>query len=117
MEVAKESGIAIYTITLRTELQRLLTHDRSTAVSGEFAMRTLAQETGARTFFPAAAAELTGVYGMIADELASQYSLGYISTNARRDGVYRRVMVRATQPGARARAGYVASVTHALGTR
>lgn len=119
MEVARQSGIAIYTITLRTELQRLLAHDKSSAVSGEFAMRTLAQETGARAFFPAAAAELTGVYGVIADELASQYSLGYISTNARRDGAYRRVMVRVTQPGvrARARAGYVASVTHSLGTR
>jgi Ca-activated chloride channel family protein len=119
MDVARQSGIAIYTITLRTELQRLLAHDKSSAVSGEFAMRTLAQETGARAFFPAAAAELTGVYGVIADELASQYSLGYISTNARRDGAYRRVMVRVTQPGvrARARAGYVASVTHSLGTR
>jgi Ca-activated chloride channel homolog len=119
MEVARASGIAIYTITLRTELQRLLAHDKSTAVSGEFAMRTLAQETGARAFFPAAAAELTGVYGMIADELASQYSLGYISTNARRDGAYRRVTVKVTQPGvrARARAGYVASVMHTLGTR
>ena len=119
MEVAKESGIAIYTITLRTDLQRLLAHAKSTAVSGEFAMRTLAQETGARAFFPAAAAELTGVYGTIADELASQYSLGYISTNPRRDGAYRRVVVKVTQPGirARARAGYVASVTHTFGTR
>ena len=52
MEVARQSGIAIYTITLRTDLQRLLAHDKSTAVSGEFAMRTLAQETGARAFFP-----------------------------------------------------------------
>jgi Ca-activated chloride channel homolog len=119
MEVARRSGIAIYTITLRTELQRLLAHDKSTAVSGEFAMRTLAQETGARAFFPATAAELTGVYGMIADELANQYSLGYISTNTRRDGAYRRVTVRVAQPGvrARARSGYVASVTHQLGTR
>jgi len=119
MEVARQSGIAIYTITLRTDLQRLLAHTKTAAVSGEFAMRTLAQETGARAFFPAAAAELTGVYGMIADELASQYSLGYISTNPRRDGAYRRVTVKVTQPGvrARARAGYVASVTHALGTR
>ena len=119
MDVARESGIAIYTITLRTDLQRLLAHHKSIAVSGEFAMRALAQETGARAFFPSAAAELAGVYGMIADELASQYSLGYISTNAKRDGAYRRVMVRVTEPGVRTRArnGYVASVTHQLGTR
>jgi Ca-activated chloride channel family protein len=113
MDVAKESGIAIYTITLRTALQRLLSHDRRTAVAGDFAMRALAQETGARAFFPAAAAELAGVYAVIADELASQYSVGYMSTNARRDGAYRRVTVRVTQPGVRTRTrtGYVASIT------
>jgi VWFA-related protein len=75
-------------------------------------MRALAQETGARAFFPQVATELAGVYGIIADELASQYSIGYMSTNTRRDGAYRRVAVRVTQPGVRprTRAGYVASV-------
>jgi len=118
MEVAKQSGIAIYTITLRTELHRLLTMDKST-VAGDFAMRSLAQETGARAFFPAAAVELTGVYGTIAEELASQYSIGYSSTNPRRDGAYRRVVVKVNQPGirTRTRTGYVASGRHPLGTR
>ena len=82
-------------------------------------MRTLAQETGARAFFPAAAAELAGVYGMIAEELASQYALGYMSTNTVRDGKYRRVSVRVTQPEVRTRTrtGYVASATHPIATR
>ena len=113
MDVAKQSGIAIYTITLRTALQRLLAYDRHTAVAGDFGMRALAQETGARAFFPGAATELAGVYGIIAGELARQYSLGYMSTNTRRDGAYRRVTVRVTQPGmrTRTRTGYVASVT------
>jgi Ca-activated chloride channel family protein len=118
MDAARQSGIAIYTITLRTDLQRLLARDKSTAVSGEFAMRALAQETGARAFFPGVASELTGVYGTIADELASQYSLGYISKNPRRDGAYRRVVVRVTQTGirTRTRAGYVADLTRPVAT-
>jgi Ca-activated chloride channel family protein len=118
MDVARQSGVAIYTITLKTALQRLLAYGKNT-VSGEFAMRTLAQETGARAFFPGAAAELAGVYGVIADELASQYALGYESTNLVRDGKYRRVTVRVTQPEVRTRArmGYVASVTHPNATR
>src|SRR5687767_10375313 len=113
MDVAKQSGIAIYTITLRTDLQRMLANHKTTAVSGEFAMRALAKETGARAFFPDTASELAGVYGTIANELASQYALGYMSTNPRRDGAYRRVVVRVTQPDirTRTRAGYVASVT------
>jgi Ca-activated chloride channel family protein len=117
MDVAKQSGIAIYTITLKTALQRLLAYD--TAISGEYAMRSLAQETGARAFFPAQAAELADVYGIIAEELASQYTLGYISTNSVRDGAYRRVSVRVAQPDVRTRTrtGYVASVTHPNATR
>jgi Ca-activated chloride channel family protein len=119
MDEAKQSGIAIYTITLKTALQRLLAYDKNAAVSGEYAMRTLAQETGARAFFPAQAAELVGVYGLIAEELASQYTLGYISTNSVRDGAYRRVSVRVTQPDVRTRTrtGYVATVTHPNATR
>jgi Ca-activated chloride channel family protein len=119
MDVAKQSGIAIYTITLRTALQRLLAYDTDTSVSSDFAMRALARETGARSFFPRAAAELTGVYGIIADELASQYSIGYTSTNPRRDGAYRRVTVRVTQPEmrTRTRAGYVTNVSTPNATR
>lgn len=119
MDVAKQSGIAIYTITLRTELQRLLASNKTLAVPGEFAMRSLAQETGARAFFPAAAAELAGVYGTIADELASLYSIGYTSTNPGRGGPYRRVVVKVDRPDVRirTRSGYVAGSGPALGTR
>ena len=66
--------------------------------------------TGARSFFPAAITELAGVYGVIAEELASQYSLGYSSSNTRHEGAYRRVDVRIARPGirARTRTGYLA---------
>ena len=39
-------------------------------------MRQLAQETGGRAFFPIKVEDLTSVYAQIADELASQYTLG-----------------------------------------
>ena len=74
-------------------------------------MKALAQETGARSFFPSAIAELSGVYSSIAQELASQYALGYVPKNPRRDGAFRRLTVRiADRPGAapRTRSGYVA---------
>ena len=51
-------------------------------------MRQLAQETGGRAFFPEKIEDLNGVYSQIADELASQYTLGYTSRNiAQRRGV------------------------------
>ena len=48
---------------------------------------------------------------MIAKELASQYALGYVPKNPRRDGAFRRLTVRiADRPGAapRTRSGYIA---------
>ena len=64
----------------------------------EFVLRTLAQDTGGRAFFPTKIEDLTGVYGQIADELASQYTVGYTSANTKRDGAWRRVSVRVSPP-------------------
>jgi len=75
-------------------------------------MKALAQETGARSFFPTQITELAGVYSSIAEELANQYAIGYSSKNGKRDGAFRRVIVRiAEQPAARVRTrtGYLAA--------
>jgi hypothetical protein len=75
-------------------------------------MKSLAQGTGAKAYFPSDISELAGVYSSIADELASQYALAYTSKNARRDGAYRRVIVRVTAvPGVRTRTrnGYLSA--------
>ena len=113
MAVAKEAGISIYTITLRSEYTiRAAAQGRSPRFSeADFAMKSLAQETGARSFFPARIDELAGVYGSIAEELSNQYSIGYSSRNPKQDGAFRRVIVRVTgTPGAqvRTRSGYQA---------
>ena len=105
MDVAKQSGIAIYTITLKSSYARNGANSGSRYFSqSEFAMKALAQETGARAFFPASITELAVVYGTIAEELATQYAIGYTSKNPKRDGAFRRVVVRiADHPGARTR--------------
>ena len=116
MELAKQSGMSIYTITLKSKwvTRQTTTASQRYFSQSEFAMKSLSQETGARSFFPTDIAELAGVYGVIADELASQYALGYTSKNPKRDGAYRRVIVRVTDtPGAsaRTRAGYLSART------
>jgi VWFA-related protein len=89
LELAKRSETAIFTIALRgADTQSKGFHE------AEFVMRQLAQETGGRSFFPAKIEDLNGVYAEIADELASQYTLGYSSKNAKRDGAFRRVVVQ-----------------------
>ena len=115
MDVAKQSGIAIYTITLKSGYARNGANSGSRYFSqSEFAMKALAQETGARSFFPASITELAGVYGTISEELATQYALGYTSKNPKRDGAFRRVVVRIEDhPGSRTRtrSGYQSART------
>ena len=66
------------------------TATRRGSVPPQVALRTLTQETGGRLFLPRDSSALKGIYQSIADELASQYVLGYQSTNGDRSG-WRRV--------------------------
>jgi Ca-activated chloride channel family protein len=114
MDVVKQAGIAVYTIMLRSPfaMKQAALSGRHYFAESQFAMKVLAQETGARAFFPADISELAGVYGVIGEELSNQYALGYISKNPRRDGTFRRVVVRITDsPGwrTRTRSGYLSA--------
>jgi Ca-activated chloride channel family protein len=106
MELAKRSETSIYTIGLQPREPSYIKGFRE----AEFVLRQFAQETGGRSFFVQKAEELSGVYGQIADELSSQYTLGYASRNARRDGTWRRVQVQVGRLNltARTRRGYFA---------
>jgi Ca-activated chloride channel family protein len=77
-----------------------------------YALRQLTNDTGGRAFFPADVRSLSSVYGQIYDELSSQYTIGYTSKNPRRDGAWRRLVVRVARPNVQARTkqGYFAPV-------
>ena len=108
LDLAKRSETAIYAIGLRAP------DGPGTTTKGfkeaEFVLRQFAQETGARSFFPNQLSELAGVYGQISDELSSQYTVGYTSRNPKRDGSWRRVVVRVGRPNlaTRTKLGYFA---------
>lgn len=113
LDMAKRSGVAIYTIGLKSDLSQPQQERRYFSQS-DFAMKQLATETGAVPFFPQSVGELTKVYDAIATELASQYSIGYVPRNVREDGKYRRVIVRvANHPELkpRTRTGYFHGVS------
>ena len=109
LDMAKRSGVSIYTIGLKETLGGRPTGQRRYFSQADYAMKQLALETGARPFFPESVADLNDVYAAIATELASQYSIGYVPQNVRDDGKYRRVIVRvANRPELkpRTRTGY-----------
>jgi len=106
LDLAKRSETAIYSIALQPKETAISKGFRQT----EFVMRQFAQETGGRAFFPSRVEDLKAVYGQIADELSSQYTIGYASKNGRRDGGWRRVVVQVARPNiiARTKRGYYA---------
>jgi Ca-activated chloride channel homolog len=111
LDLAKRSETAIYSIGLRAgEGPGTTTRGFKEA---EFVLRQFSQETGGRSFFPNQLADLNGVYGQIAEELSSQYIVGYTSRNPKRDGAWRRLVVRVNRPSAAARTklGYFAPTT------
>jgi Ca-activated chloride channel family protein len=112
LAMARKTGINIYTICLQNHysVARAETNRKYFSES-DYAMRTLAQETGAQSYFPQSVQELKGIYAGISDELSNQYSIGYSPSNWRPDGRFRRIIVKVNahpEFRPRARLGYTA---------
>ena len=107
LEAAKRSEVTVYSIALRSKQDAPL-HGFNEA---DFVFRTLSMETGGRVFHVDDVSQLQGIYQQIADELASQYYVGYTSKNNKQDGAWRKIAVRLNRPNvvARTKTGYFAS--------
>ncbi len=115
MELARRVGVNIYVVAMRGDVVLVPrgTRDGSLFLA-EYTMGAVARESGGRMFFPKSARELPAIYTAIAEELASQYELGYMPERPGGDGAFRRVAVRVppqTNGLARTRSGYYASRT------
>lgn len=92
LDLAKKSEINIYAISLRPN--RPHERERQAFSQAEYLINALTRETGGRAYFPTSIGELDAVYDRIAEELRTLYSVGYVSSNPRRDGKWRRIVVR-----------------------
>jgi len=73
----------------------------------------IAEATGGTAFFPSGIKDLDRIYEQVLGEVRAQYTIGYLSTNEKADGSWRKVDVKITRPDARglhirARKGYYA---------
>jgi len=93
LDLAKHTGIGVYGVGLYgaevPASARPLNPDQST-----FFFSALGKATGGQAHFLKNVSQLDGVYDRLAQELRSQYGLGYVSNNPARDGHWRRVVVR-----------------------
>jgi VWFA-related protein len=77
---------------------------------GEGEMKKLAQETGGRVIDVGdRETRIKDAFDQIANELRSQYSIGYTPTNSKRDGTFRKIEIKTKAGKIQARRGYYAS--------
>jgi Ca-activated chloride channel family protein len=83
---------------------------REIFVEADMALRKIAYETGGRVLYPNNFGQLDNIYAEVDEELRSQYTLAYVSSNKIKDGSYRRIQVAVAQSGVvvAARPGYYA---------
>jgi VWFA-related protein len=78
---------------------------------GESDLRKMSEETGGHVFTVSGKHPLSQIFKEIQDELRNQYSIGYSSTNAKRDGSFRHIDIKTDNSDYRvqARNGYYAT--------
>lgn len=104
LELAARSSAIIYTVGQ-------FAPDDQDANPG--VLRRLSHATGGQAFFPPELNDVVAICENIARDIRNQYTIGYVSSNVRQDGVFRNVRVRAQSPKhgklfVRTRAGYIA---------
>ena len=96
LSLARQTGVNVYTVRLRSgddARRQTLVGAPEFFSEADFSMKRLARETGALAFSPTLA-QLRRVYSSIAQEVASQYSIGYEPSSAAPRGAFHRVSVR-----------------------
>ena len=80
-----------------TVVHILLIGDPQNFTVNESAAKKITDETGGRTIVVRSEKRLEEAFQEISEELRSQYTLGYYSSNSARDGTYRKLRVDASQ--------------------
>src|SRR5712692_9257508 len=92
LELARHADVGVYVICLRPD--RAQDRQRIAFSQATHFLTALTRDTGGEVYFPNSLSELDAVYGRVAEELRSQFTVGYVSRNDRRDGKWRRIVVR-----------------------
>lgn len=108
LEAAQKADIIIYSVAI---IDREFYWGQVMGFSGDSVLRKFSEETGGRVIQVDRARNAAEAFQEIADELRTQYLLGYSPANTRRDGSYRKIRVRVRNGNYKiqARRGYYAA--------
>lgn len=110
LQAAQKADVMIYSIDI---VDRAFYGIANIGFSGDSVLRKLSAETGGEVIRVTRKKDTAAAFEEIADELRTQYLLGYTPTNTARDGSYRRIRVRVRDNNykVQARQGYYASTS------
>lgn len=105
LEAAQKADVIIYSIDI---VDRAFYGIGNLAFQGDSVLKKLSEETGGEVIRVTRKKDTSAAFQAIADQLRTQYLLGYTPTNRAHDGSYRRirVQVRDGQYKVQARRGY-----------
>ncbi len=93
-DLLKEIDVQIYSIGFIKDLEKGGGFiSKSTQGKAKSLLERLATETGGKSYFPDDVGELNNIAADISRELRTQYSIGYIPTNDKKDGSFRNIKV------------------------
>ena len=118
IEMAQRTSVVIYSISTSTQWVTLDDPNKEQSgnrkyhlTDGDQILKSLAEETGGRAFFPYHVDDLDQSFQDISEELRNQYSLAYNPMNHAFDGRYHKILVETPEHKGfqvRARRGYYA---------
>jgi len=106
IDLLKSADVTVYTIGF-------LEHAGSASFDLRAKLQQMAEVTGGYFINPVSMKEIESAYERVRTEIAAQYTLGFVSSNTKTDGAWRKVEIRVVKPGLkdvkiRARKGYFA---------
>jgi VWFA-related protein len=107
LEASQKAGVIIYSVAI---IDRAFYFGQPTNFSGDSVLRKLSEETGGRVIEVSRTRDTAAAFQQIAEELRTEYLLGYAPANPRHDGSYHKIRVRLRNGDAKvqARRGYYA---------
>jgi VWFA-related protein len=94
LKIVRASDTPIYPISILEFMTiRNPRGDNITSLQAENALKTMASYSGGQAYFPRFEQEVPEDYQQIAQQLRTQYSLGFVPTNATKDGQFHKLKV------------------------
>lgn len=107
LEAAQKADIIVYSVAV---IDRGFYFGHGVGFSGDSVLKKLSEETGGHVVRVERRGDTAAAFEEIAQELRTQYSLGYTPSNSKRNGTFRKIRLRVAQGDYKiqARRGYYA---------